>query len=446
MLGATRCCTAIDPGWKNLGIWKGYRTANGTVVRDHWEKYDITNNNKKPGGVYAQIVDLLEKERWIYTNEHENETPDFKVIIESQDPTNVTARILAATMYGYFRAKNVPVKFSGSYSKAKAKIKLALGLNMYFDQSECTGTAESRAAYTKTKRSSYEIVQSWVNKNGSLYDKEFVNSHNEKKGDKKGDDIAECFLLGYADLFEKELKTIKIKKDEKKEDQDAGAEVKDGEEKKKNAKQQFFARRGNRWAYAKKKPVAVEKEEKKTEENVEEAAAAVVKEPPKKRRRITKKEKQAVDAKLDEIVKELQNGDADKTEEKKELKKEEVVAPKKRRPRKTAAKPKEDKAEKKRRKIRDASFDDTESVLPTVDGKFKEKEGSMIDRPDDNSSAKLQSDSESKPWWESQQDVYSTYRQIRSAKLTGSALPKQIRDVFQVGSVDATTQHVGHIL
>ncbi len=104
-------------------------------------------------------------------------------------------------------------------------------------------------------------------------------------------------------------------------------------------------------------PVTVKEEEKDV----------VVKEPPKKRRRTTKKDK-ADETEIQKVINELKD---DKKEEKV------VEKPKKRRQRKAPAKPKEDKVEKKRRKIKDASFDDTESVIPTLDGRFKEKEGSI---------------------------------------------------------------------
>lgn len=204
-----RVTVSFDPGWKNFAAWKGYRTASNIVRSLNWGKFDITNKNRKPGGVYAQIVDTLEANPWMWHDELIDQKlypNSFSGVVETQEPHNVPARIVATAIYCFLRAKGVPVKFSGAYSKSQAKELISSDLCLGFDQSLCTGTAESSRAYYATKASSYEVARAWADHYGSIADKDLLARHSAKRGPMKGDDIAEAFLLGYAELCVPERK------------------------------------------------------------------------------------------------------------------------------------------------------------------------------------------------------------------------------------------------
>jgi hypothetical protein len=194
---AVRAVVAFDPGWKNLGVWKGYIDSAGQVHTLEWDKLDITNKNKKPGGVYAQLCDALDRAPHLW---QKFANIPYTVVIESQQPRNVPARIIASTLYGYFRASKLTVKFSGAFSKAQAKKAIAAEIDVIFDQAECTGTGTSSRAYKKTKTTSYDIVARRMGSCGGLFEREVVHKFRDKRGPFKGDDIAEAFLLGYAEL------------------------------------------------------------------------------------------------------------------------------------------------------------------------------------------------------------------------------------------------------
>lgn len=215
----TLCAAGIDPGWKNLGIWKGYRfqigvdlSASVVLKTDHWEKVDITSTKKMKGGVTAQVIRILEERSWLWENEHD--PARYIVKIETQKQTNIPARIIATAIYAFLKAKGVNVEFSGPSDKIWAKEQIAEKLGIDFDQSKCTGTSDP-TAYHNTKITSYTLVSEWMEKMGSESDKKFIRSLKDKKGPNKGDDVSEAFLYGYELLMNEGAPLKRRKKDSK---------------------------------------------------------------------------------------------------------------------------------------------------------------------------------------------------------------------------------------
>ncbi|MDD5753155.1 MAG: hypothetical protein PHN45_00175 [Methylococcales bacterium] len=224
-----RTVVAFDPGIENMAIWKGYVDNKGDLHTDNWVKLDITDYStykhakesmdyvKREGGcvdpkmnenvecncfrgkgVYAEIANVLSIHEWIY------DAVDV-AIIETQDPNNIPTRIIAAAIYGFLRAKFVDacekVQFSGSRSKTNVKVYIARVLGEPFDPEECRGTSTSPSAYHKTKMTSHYLCNRWIMERGDTFEKELMNKYRFKTGKMKGNDLAEAYLLGAAELL-----------------------------------------------------------------------------------------------------------------------------------------------------------------------------------------------------------------------------------------------------
>lgn len=231
-----RTVVAFDPGIKNLAVWRGFLDDKGDVHTDRWVKVDTTmydtakhvrteeeyrkaehdqrsasvsdvtmtlcrridENCHKSKGAYAVVSNVLSIHKWMY------EGVDT-VIIETQDPGNVPARIIAASIYGFIRAKFPDeadkVQFSGSRSKMSIKAYLAQLLGEPFDVDQCKGTSTSAKAYRTTKHTSYHLCKLWMTERGSRYERDIMTRYSAKTGIMKGDDLAEAYLLGLAELW-----------------------------------------------------------------------------------------------------------------------------------------------------------------------------------------------------------------------------------------------------
>ena len=150
--------------------------------------------------MYALVCNALSANEWIWD--------DVDVaVIETQDPSNTPARVVACTIYGFlrgvFRGTDRSVVFSGSSSKAIVKKRMAEELGVAYDYADCVGTAVSQKAYHNTKRSSYDICRAWALAHGGERDRAVVQRYRARTGPLKGDDVAEAFLLGAAELTNK---------------------------------------------------------------------------------------------------------------------------------------------------------------------------------------------------------------------------------------------------
>ena len=201
---------SFDPGIKNFAAWRGSIDDRGNISITEWKKFDV-GEKSAGGGVYKKIIDTMENNPWMYAQHWEGETDrdgegdgtggcPLVAVIETQAPRNVPTRVIAASMYGFLRGKNVEVKYSGSRSKETAKLAMAEALSIDFDPDKCRGTEHDAKAYKNTKTSSYAIVSRWVEAFGSRSDRTLMESHAKRRGTDKGDDLAEAFLLGYAEL------------------------------------------------------------------------------------------------------------------------------------------------------------------------------------------------------------------------------------------------------
>jgi hypothetical protein len=224
-----KCVLSFDPGLINLAMWKGYPCERSGIPHTvTWMKIDITKydtlkhikeylptvidqfpdlikstiskdvicHNSK--AAYACVINFLSVNIWLFENVG-------TIIIETQDPGNVPGRIVASSIYSFARGilmgKDVEIKFCNNRSKANAKMFISDKLTIPFDQSECIGTSQSRQAYRKTKETSYEMCKEWISKYGSQQDRNLINIYSMKRGIMKGDDLAEAFLLGFAEII-----------------------------------------------------------------------------------------------------------------------------------------------------------------------------------------------------------------------------------------------------
>ena len=94
---------AVDPGKCNLGIWLG-DVDTKTIVLD---KLDISD-----GPLYKSAVDTLSVQPWLSQVKY--------AVVETQEPRNIPARVIATSIYGYLRGLNIQTEFSSSRLKNDA--------------------------------------------------------------------------------------------------------------------------------------------------------------------------------------------------------------------------------------------------------------------------------------------------------------------------------------
>lgn len=170
-----------------------------TEYLDGGSSVPVTSNCRKGKAMYTVVSNFLVLNPWVYSG------VDL-AIIETQEPGNTPARVIASAIYGFLRSAMCckgcdAVVFCGSSAKMNAKKFISQDLGVDFDSASCLGTAHSSKAYRTTKRSSYDLCKRWLCVHGTTKEKAVLEKYNGTKGDMKGDDLAEAYLLGFSDLM-----------------------------------------------------------------------------------------------------------------------------------------------------------------------------------------------------------------------------------------------------
>lgn len=169
---------AIDPGMKNMAMWKG--KSEDDPEQRFW-KFDLTVGFKHP--LYESASRLMETDAYGLLEGH------TRVVIESQAPSNIQARIVACTIYGYCRAKGIDVVFSGAKLKANAMKRLAEKHGL-----ELLEKPSTKKAHATNKKNAVAVVAKALPK--EIYEKLLDCAEGATARKKKLDDLSDAYLLG----------------------------------------------------------------------------------------------------------------------------------------------------------------------------------------------------------------------------------------------------------
>ena len=179
---------AIDPGRTNMGFWCGsvksdVQTRHIIVTTRRWERLTMA----KGAPAYRGAIDVVEAEIKAL-----QEKPEM-VVVETQDPRNVPARVIACSVYGYVRGLGIPVIFSDSRTKNNAIETLAqqFGIKEELLDKELAELKDDkkkrlRLLHVANKKNSVSVVKRLVR--GTADESIFSKC-------KKQDDISDALLL-----------------------------------------------------------------------------------------------------------------------------------------------------------------------------------------------------------------------------------------------------------
>lgn len=199
---------AIDPGKSNMGVWFGRVTEiDGKLVPEtiFLEKLDMGDVP-----LYQGAIEALASRQFL-------EDPARVVaVVETQDPKNVPARVVACTAYGYLRGRGVECEFSSSRLKNDAMALLAqqYGVQMVPKPSKeeaPDAKTRRRLMHAANKKNSKAIVLKLLDQIDQLQLSDKINSARDPQGRKKADDMTDALLLGIG-LWIKRNKTNPKKK------------------------------------------------------------------------------------------------------------------------------------------------------------------------------------------------------------------------------------------
>lgn len=180
---------AIDPGIKNLGIWVGTceKICDRLVPQtQHIELVDL--RGKK--AAYEAVADYLSSALW--------RGAVSEAVVETQAVRNVPARIIANTVFGFFRGMQVPAQFSGAKLKNEIIGRLAREYGVELLEKPEKGVAKRSVLMHKVnKENSRRVVCNVLNVIGDVRTIDCLCTH------KKIDDLCDAFLLGVAMAVQK---------------------------------------------------------------------------------------------------------------------------------------------------------------------------------------------------------------------------------------------------
>lgn len=204
MTEGDKCIVAIDPGLRNLAIWKG-RSAGDPC--QFLEKFDIKDDDAP----YEAATNLLTREAgWLLDKDTISQ-----VVIETQAPKNVPARIIATAIYGFYRGRGIPVSFSGSALKNAVIDKMAKELKIKLKPKPPVGTEHRiRLMHKINKENGIAVGRAALALVPRVYEKITETCVDPSTGKVKLDDVCDAYLLGVGKIFElaKKKKKPKSKK------------------------------------------------------------------------------------------------------------------------------------------------------------------------------------------------------------------------------------------
>jgi hypothetical protein len=210
--GGSVCVAAMDPGTTNIGTWIGVcDPKKGTVrtismIRGGANKDDDTRTKKsKKQPVYAISAQAaLDAADACMANKV------VSSVVETAPQWNMAARISAATIYGVFRGRGVPVQFSSSVTKARAMQAFAKRWDV-----KLAGIPET---LDRKKKGDAEKIRRINKQNAKTVAKAVIAASGDGEGARvlelykdKQDDVCDAMLLACGPLFEPEKKKRKKK-------------------------------------------------------------------------------------------------------------------------------------------------------------------------------------------------------------------------------------------
>ena len=197
---------AIDPGKTNMGVWYGRVVeVDGKLVPEtiFLEKLDMGDVP-----LYQGAIDTLGAQSFL--------TDPMVAVVESQDPKNMPARVVACTAYGYLRGRGIDCEFSSSMLKNDAMALLAeqYGIRMLTKPTKeevPDAKARRRLMHTVNKKNSKTIVLNLLDQIEQLQLADKIKGTRDPQGRKKADDMTDALLLGIG-LWIKKNKTAPKKK------------------------------------------------------------------------------------------------------------------------------------------------------------------------------------------------------------------------------------------
>ena len=198
---------AVDPGKTNMGVWFGRVSvsADGKYVPETTtlEKFDM--GAKVP--LYKGAVEVLAKGPWF--------EQECSAVIETQDPKNAPARVVACTAYGYLRGRGLDCEFSSSRLKNDAIAELATQYSVQLIAKPPLGAdagMRRRQMYAANKKNSKAVVFKLLETVGQSKLLGTLEDARDPQGRKKADDMTDALLLGIGLWMKKKGLPIKEKK------------------------------------------------------------------------------------------------------------------------------------------------------------------------------------------------------------------------------------------
>jgi hypothetical protein len=187
---------AIDPGQRNMAMWLGHiDPLTQEPITEALEKCDLLNGLSKKNAppLYCAAIDALRSKPWFPQRV-------ARVVVETQAPRNIPARIIATALYAYARGRGIAsVEFSGAKLKDGAMKAVAarrkLQLRPHPTKEEMPDAAKRRRSMHAVNKANATMLAAELLKDTPWADA-LQEACDPRKKTKKGDDMADALLLG----------------------------------------------------------------------------------------------------------------------------------------------------------------------------------------------------------------------------------------------------------
>lgn len=164
-------------------------------VTEALEKCDLLQGLAKKDAppLYAAAIDALQRMPWFPARV-------ARVVVETQAPRNIPARVIATALYAYARGRGVPsVEFSGAKLKDAAMKSVAarrkLELRPQPSKADVPDAGKRRRSMHAVNKANATMLASELLKDTPWADA-LNGACDARKKTKKGDDMADALLLG----------------------------------------------------------------------------------------------------------------------------------------------------------------------------------------------------------------------------------------------------------
>lgn len=178
-----------------MGVWLGGLDADGDPVTIALEKIDlfavdVAKKNRPP--IYDATIAALDA------------LPCFPgrirdIVVETQAPQNMPARIAATALYAYARGRGIPVAFSGSRLKREALEAMAAKKKVVLKpqptkEQQPDAAKRRRQMHAVNKDNATAVASALLA--GTRWGEALDGARDPRCGRKKEDDMADALLLG----------------------------------------------------------------------------------------------------------------------------------------------------------------------------------------------------------------------------------------------------------